>query len=226
MNEKKLNVNANGATGDTELDAEDAKDIPLTLVAVTVNVYAVPFVSPVTVIGLDAPVPVCPPDDVTVYPVIAEPPVAGAVNVTLADALPAVAVPIVGAAGLVVAVMLLDAEDTDPGPTAVVAVIVKVYAVADCNPSTVIGDVVPVPVKDPGEDVTVYPVIGSFPSNTGAVNGTVANPLLNARVDPVSDAVPIVGASGVDLVDEETIPGIIAIMLQDLQSQSKYQLHV
>lgn len=122
--------------------------------------------------------------------------------------------------------MLLDAEDADPIPVAVVAVIVNVYAVADCSPATVIGEVVPVPTNDPGEEVTVYPVIGSFPSNAGAVKGTVANPLLNARVEPVFDAVPIVGASGVDLVDEETIPGIIAIMLQGLQSQSKYQLHV
>jgi hypothetical protein len=65
---------------------------------VTVNVYAVPLLNPLTVIGLDAPVPVNPPGlDVTVYPVIALPPVALVVNVTLALAFPAVAVPIVGA---------------------------------------------------------------------------------------------------------------------------------
>jgi hypothetical protein len=39
---------------------------PIALVAVTVKVYAVPLVSPLTVIG-DAPVPVSPPgDDVAV----------------------------------------------------------------------------------------------------------------------------------------------------------------
>jgi hypothetical protein len=39
------------------LDAADAVDVPLAFVAVTVNVYAVPDVSPETVIGL-VPVPV------------------------------------------------------------------------------------------------------------------------------------------------------------------------
>jgi hypothetical protein len=37
--------------GVTEFDAELDADIPIAFVAVTVNVYAVPFVSPVTVIG-------------------------------------------------------------------------------------------------------------------------------------------------------------------------------
>lgn len=44
--------------GVTELDADDAALVPIALVAVTVNVYAVPFDSPVTLIGLDDPVPV------------------------------------------------------------------------------------------------------------------------------------------------------------------------
>jgi len=43
-----------------------------------------------------------PPDEVTVYPMMAEPPLeTGAVKVTVAVALPAVAVPIVGAPGKV-----------------------------------------------------------------------------------------------------------------------------
>jgi len=52
----------------------------------------------------------------------------GAVNVMLAWALPAVAVPIVGAPGTVVAagVTLLDADDAGPVPTALVAVTLKV----------------------------------------------------------------------------------------------------
>ena len=53
--------------GVTELDAEEAEPVPALLVAVTVKVYAVPFVRPVTVIGLAEPVAVIPPgDDVTV----------------------------------------------------------------------------------------------------------------------------------------------------------------
>jgi hypothetical protein len=40
------------------LDVVEAGPVPLALVAVTVNVYAVPLVSPVTVMGLAVPVPV------------------------------------------------------------------------------------------------------------------------------------------------------------------------
>jgi hypothetical protein len=53
--------------------------VPLALVAVTVNVYAVPLLSPEIVIG-EAPVPVKPPgEDVAVKVVMADPPVAFAV---------------------------------------------------------------------------------------------------------------------------------------------------
>jgi hypothetical protein len=53
--------------GLTELLAELAADVPLALVAVTIKVYAVPFVRPVTEIGLDEPVAVIfPGEDVTV----------------------------------------------------------------------------------------------------------------------------------------------------------------
>jgi hypothetical protein len=60
------------------------------------------LVNPLTVTGEDAPVPVNPPGlEVTVYPVIAPPPIfAGAVNATDAEAFPPVAVPIVGASGV------------------------------------------------------------------------------------------------------------------------------
>ncbi|MOA19955.1 hypothetical protein D3C78_1403670 [compost metagenome] len=71
--------------GVTAADAVDAAESPTALVAVTVNVYAVPFVNPVTVIGLLEPVAVWPPEDVTVYCVIALPPLSdGAVNVIVA----------------------------------------------------------------------------------------------------------------------------------------------
>ena len=61
-------VGAPGAvagTGVTEFDAADATDVPRLFVAVTVNVYAVPVVKPVTVIALlhvaEVNVPVMPP---------------------------------------------------------------------------------------------------------------------------------------------------------------------
>jgi hypothetical protein len=89
---------------DTALLAEDAFDVPTAFVAVTVNVYDVPAVKPLTVIGDELPVAVTLPGlDVTVYWVIAEPPLfAGALNDT--DKLDVVALPAltpVGGSGLV-----------------------------------------------------------------------------------------------------------------------------
>jgi hypothetical protein len=113
--------------GVTLLDADEAGPVPAAFVAVTVKVYAVPFVRPVTVHGEVAQVPVCPPEDVAVYEMIAEPPLlAGGVKVTAACALPPVAVPIVGAPGTVAGVTLLEAADAGPVPTAFAAVTVKV----------------------------------------------------------------------------------------------------
>jgi hypothetical protein len=153
----------------------------------------VPLVKPVTVIGEEAPVPVSPPGvDVTVYPVIAVPPLlAGAVNVTEASKLdPAVAVPIVGAPGTLHVVILLLAELAALVPMAFVAVTVNVYAVPVVRPETVIGEEAPVPVILPGLDVTVYPVIAEPPSLVEAVNVT------EAVVAPVAVAVPITGILG------------------------------
>jgi hypothetical protein len=51
----------------TEFEDAEAALVPTALVAVTVKVYAVPLVSPVTMMGEDAPVAVMPPgDEVTV----------------------------------------------------------------------------------------------------------------------------------------------------------------
>ena len=58
---------------------------------------------------------------------IGAPPVSvGAVQLTVAEALPAVAVPIVGAAGAVAGVTLLEAAEAGPVPAALVAATVKV----------------------------------------------------------------------------------------------------
>jgi hypothetical protein len=87
----------------------------------------VPFVNPVTTSGLDEPVAVKFPGlDVTVYPVIDDPPVAFAVKVTDACAFPPVAVPIVGACGTVVAVIALLADEAADVPYTLEAVAVKV----------------------------------------------------------------------------------------------------
>jgi hypothetical protein len=71
-------------------------------VAHTANVYAVPLVKPVTLIGEEAADAIIPWGvEIAVYAEIAEPPTLdGAVNATDADSPPAVAVPMVGALGL------------------------------------------------------------------------------------------------------------------------------
>jgi hypothetical protein len=107
----------------------DADEVPFALVAVTVNVYVVDSASPVTEIGEDADDPDPPPEVVNAD--IALPPVAPAVNVTLAVVVPvAVAAPIVGACGIVVAVISEDVVPA-PVPAAFVPVTVKVYETPD-----------------------------------------------------------------------------------------------
>ena len=98
-----------------------------------------------------------------------DPPVAPPVTVTVAAPLlygrlvPTSAAVTDGACGTVVAVIEFDAADGADVPTAFVAVTVNVYATPDCKPVTLIGEAAPVPVNPPGDEVTVYPVIGVPP---------------------------------------------------------------
>ena len=116
--------------------------------------------------------------DVTVYPVIALPPVlAGGVKLTLAWAFPAVAVAAVGAFGTVAGVTLFDGADGALGPTPFVAVTVNVYVVPLLRPViTCVVAVVPALLSTPpaGLDVTVYPVIALPPLLAGGVKLTLA----------------------------------------------------
>jgi len=149
--------------------------VPLALVAVTVNVYAVPFVRPVIVMGEEDELPVIPPGfEVAVYEVIADPPVAPAVNVTDAspDTPAVLAVPIVGACGTVVAVTPAEAADAVDIPYALVAVTVYVYCVDDCKPVTVTGDDVPVNVVGDVEGVGVTIKLLGYPALVFGVKAT------------------------------------------------------
>jgi hypothetical protein len=143
--------------GTIELLVAEAIPVPCAFVAVTVNVYVTPFVRPVTVIGELPPVPVNPPGlEVTVYEVIAEPPFdPGAENVIVASPLPRVAVPIDGAPGTVSGTTELLVAEAMPVPTSFVAVTVNVYVVPFVSPVITIGELPPVAVIPPGEDVTV-----------------------------------------------------------------------
>jgi hypothetical protein len=114
-----------GITGD---DALLALPVPTPLVAVTVNVYAVPLVSPVTTRGLPPPDATAPPGDaVAVYPVIGAPPVlAGAVKLTNTCPWPPMPLTLVGAPGTVAGVTADDAVLGALVPISLVAVTVKV----------------------------------------------------------------------------------------------------
>lgn len=83
---------------------------------------------------------------------------AGGVQLTVAWALPAVAVTFVGALGAPPGVMLFEAVEAGPVPTLLVAVTVNVYAVPLVRPPTVAVVVAPLAVLTlmfPGDEVTV-----------------------------------------------------------------------
>jgi hypothetical protein len=79
------------------------------------------------------------------------------------------------------------------------------------SPVTVIGEDVPVAVKPPGEEVTVYPVIAEPPLSLGAVKLTVALPLLPLALIPVGTPGAI--GNGVTADDGvELVPGPTALV--------------
>jgi hypothetical protein len=95
----------------------------------------VPFVSPVTCVEVASGLPVTvtgvcafePTNGVTVYLVIVLPPLfVGAVQLTVAVVLPAVAVTAVGAPGSAFGVTALDGDEAGPVPLALVADTLKV----------------------------------------------------------------------------------------------------
>ena len=126
-------------TGITEFDGLDGDPVPTPFVAVTVNVYEVPFVRPVTVhVSMLVVHVLLPGALVTAYPVIALPPSeVGANQDTGADALAGVAVTLVGAPGNVAGVTEFDGLDGEPVPSPLVAVTVNVYEVPLVRPGTV-----------------------------------------------------------------------------------------
>jgi len=74
------------------------------------------------------------------------------------------------------------------------------------KPLTVIGELAPVPVNEPGELVTVYEVIGNL-LNEGAVNVTLA------VVEVGEVAVPIVGTPGAPFAAPALLPRIGIFLL-------------
>ena len=115
--------------GVTAADADEAEPVPLAFVAVTVNVYEVPFVNPATVHEVVAVVHVNEPgEDVTVYELIEAPPLlTGAVHDTTDEAF-AFEVPEteVGAPGTGAGTTAADAADAKPDPEVLAAVTANV----------------------------------------------------------------------------------------------------
>ena len=128
--------------GTIEADAEEAEPVPDTFVAVTVNEYEVPLVRPETVHDVEVVVQENEPEfEVTVYSVIAAPPLdAGAVQETTDSPL-AFDVPNtpVGAPGTLEGITAVDADEPEPVPDTFVAVTVNVYAVPFVRPVIVHG---------------------------------------------------------------------------------------
>ena len=117
--------------GVTDADVDEATEFPTLFVARAVKVYAMPFVRPRTsqeVAVLNTVHVNDPGDDVTAYPVIAEPPLTmGAVKETVAA--PAVdtdAVSEVGGSGTVAGMTGVDAVDADEVKRPLFAVALKV----------------------------------------------------------------------------------------------------
>ncbi len=121
----------------TDAVAADAADQPFAFCTLPVNVYPIADDIPVGVTGLEPLVVSDSPFGVAPYDVIALPPVAFAVTVTVAAPLlygrfiPTSTAETVGACGTVVAVIELDALDSSPVPAAFVPLTLKVYAVPD-----------------------------------------------------------------------------------------------
>ena len=130
-------VGALDCNGVAAVDAIDETESPFAFVALTVNVYATPFVSPANVEGEAFPEIVDPSFAVIVYPVIVDPPLfVGAVNVITTLPFPAAAVTFVGAFGTVEGVKEDDdVEDADV-PIPFIATTLNVYAVPFVNPLT------------------------------------------------------------------------------------------
>jgi hypothetical protein len=115
------------------------------------------------------------------YPVIVEPPVAPGVIVSVADVADAATALRLGAAGTVVAVTALLADEAADVPYALDAVTVYVYCVLEARFVTVIGDDVAVNVDGDVEGVGVTTNELGAPALVFGVNATDICPLLNAR---------------------------------------------
>ena len=195
------------AIGVTEAEAEEAVEGPTEFLATTVNVRAVPLVRLLKLAVRTFPtVTAVPVDGVTVYSVITEPPFeAGAVQLTVADALPATAETPVGAPGTVTGVTEAEAEEGVEGPTEFLATTVNVTAVPLVRLLSVAVNTLPTVSGLPTEGVTVYPVIAA-PFEAGAVHETVAEAFAATAETPVGASGTVAGVTAVEAEEGKESP--------------------
>ena len=204
-------------------DGSELSLMPAAFVAVTVNVYAVSWVSPVAVTEVPVVVAVTPSgSEVTVYSVIGLPPSeAGAVHETTTRMSPGVADTVaiiklvtnsVGAPGTRAGVTEFDASEDRLVPLEFVAVTVKVYAVPLVRPVTVSEVAVVVAVIPPRDEMTVYSVTVLPPSEADAVHETVARRFPGIADTLVGELGTVVATTEVPSVVEVTwVPALPAV---------------
>jgi hypothetical protein len=148
-----------------------------------------------------------PGEDLTVYPVMVLPPLeVGGLNATLACALPAVATGPVGASGTILGITDPDAAEGTEFPAALVATTVKVYDTFVSKPVTTRGELGPVAVKFPGEDLTVYPVMVLPPVEVGGLNATLTCALPAVATGLVGAPGTVIGVTGADAAEATEFP--------------------
>jgi len=166
------------ADGTATADASEAVLVPALFVAVTVNVYAVPFVRPVTVhvVRVVAPQVAPPGAAVTRYPLTAAPPVsAGAVHTTTElEFTFEPAITVVGTPGTVAGTTAAEAADNTEPPDTLIAITLNVYDDPFVKPvTTQLVSPLVTQVRPPGVAVTLYPVISAPPFDADADQVTV-----------------------------------------------------
>jgi hypothetical protein len=178
------------------------------LLAVAVNVYAVPFVRPDTTHAPDAPTIVhdAPPGDaVTVCDVAGHTSMASATD-TLTAPSPATAPGAVGTLGFAIGVTDADAADAADVPPALLAVAANVYAVPFVRPDTTHDPDAPVIVHDapPGDASTVCDVAGHASSASATVTLTDPSPM--ATLGAAGTLGTGIGVTDPDAADAADVP--------------------
>ena len=102
-----------------------------------------------------------------------------------------------------------DAAEATEFPAALVATTVKVYDASVAKPDTSRGELAPIAVKFPGEDVTVYPVMPLPPVEAGAVNATLACALPAVATGLVGAPGTVLGITDPDGAEETEFPAAL-----------------